>query len=90
MTYDVKCMKDVLTNLDFLIGFTNENSLKLHTHTVKDICINLDNYSIKDVKYSLLKLAEAGFIELHDPNNDINTAEVIRMTYEGHCFLINE
>ncbi len=71
------CVRDVMLYL--------EENLDLFD-TIVDNEIKLSKYDIKDIKYTLLKIEEAGFIRL-GKTDLLGNIYVKDITYKGHQFL---
>ncbi|AXU11141.1 DUF2513 domain-containing protein [Parvimonas micra] len=83
MKLNQDCIRDILLYL--------ESNLKLDKYMMhKELINNLTDYSKEDIEYSLLKLDEADFVDMHIVSADNITfysCVIYDITIQGHNFL---
>lgn len=87
MKLNQDCVRDFLLYLEETL--TLENYLNINCYTNDSL---LPNYSIDDIRYTTLKLIEAGYIDAKTRkflDTQIPEIRICSITYQGHLFLDN-
>lgn len=89
MELNPKCVRDVMLSIEELVGL--DDNLTTHSVSLDHLCKHelLQQYSEKEVFYTLLKLNEVNYIDLNYlyASNKLHRCDVGNLTMYGHEYL---
>lgn len=89
MELNPKCIRDVMLSIEELVGLSD--NLTIHSVSLDHLCKHelLQQYSEKEVFYTLLKLNEGNYVELKYSymSNKLYQCEIGNLTLQGHEYL---
>lgn len=88
MELNKECVRDVLLYSEKMLKMNDDGTMNYLTSSAFKIALSM--YNLSEIKYTVLKLKEAGFLDVTITNADaflVLDFRIYDITYDGHEFL---